>query len=251
METIVKQDAFVLMDELKDETVDLFIIDPPYNLNKAEWDNVIDYWPFMNKILQKVSEKIKKTGSVYFFNTAYNSALLTANLAAYYPKIKYRQWITWYKIDAAGNPSKLYHNAQESIVFCTGTSEDYTFNRDAIRIPYTSITKQRYKGNSKGRRWNMDPKGALCKDVWEILSERHWHRRGVVGTKKGLHPTIKPTELIRRIVLASSNEGDFVVDPFLGSGTSAVVCKSLNREFLGCDKYGIDLASFRLQQQVL
>ena len=247
---IERKDAFEVLDEIENKSVDLFILDPPYNLGKVKWDLVSDYGGFRNLLLQKVSEKLKPSGSAYFFNTAFNSALFVAD-SIQYSNLKFRQWITWYKVDAAGNPTRLYHNAQETILFYTGASDDYTFNRDAVRIPYTTLVKQRYKNRSATRKWDLNPKGALCKDVWEILSDRHWHRKGMVGTRKGKHPTIKPVELIRRIVLASSNEGDYVVDPFLGTGTSAVVCQSLNREFRGCDVNDIDIAHERLKQTVI
>ena len=243
-----KVDAIKFLNEIDSKTVDLAIVDPPYNMRKAKWDEFKgfkEYKAFMKKVAQNVGRILKPNGSAYFFNTAHNAARLTEMIEQY---IRFEQWITWYKVDAAGNPMHGYHNAQETIVWYTNGIE-YTFNRDAIRIPYTSLTKQRYKNRSSTRKWDMDPRGALCKDVWEILSERHWHRRGIVGTKKQEHPTVKPVEMIRRIVLASSNKGDIVCDPFVGTGTTIEVCESLGRECWANDLNYHDIVRERMKQE--
>ena len=89
-----------------------------------------------------------------------------------------------------------------------------------------------------GKRWFPNPNGKLCSDVWHIVSERHKRKvNGIVA--KAAHKTVKPTEMIERIVKASSNEGDLVLDCFVGSGTTALVCKNLGRRFIGCDSNSV------------
>jgi site-specific DNA-methyltransferase (adenine-specific) len=86
-----------------------------------------------------------------------------------------------------------------------------------------------------GKRWFPNENGKLCNDVWEITSQRHKEKvNGKVQTLA--HPTIKPYEMIERIVKASSNENDLVLDLFSGSGMTSVVSRDLNRRFIGCER---------------
>ena len=105
-------------------------------------------------------------------------------------------------------------------------------------MPYESTERIKHaqtKGILKnGKRWFPNPNGKLCPDVWHIVSERH--KQKVNGKiMKSFHKTVKPTDMIERIVKASSNEDDLVLDCFVGSGTTALVCKKLKRNFIGCD----------------
>jgi len=105
-------------------------------------------------------------------------------------------------------------------------------------LPYDSTERMKHaekKGILKnGKRWFPNPGGKLCGEVWHITSERHKNK--VNGkTQKMMHITPKPTELIERIIKASSNEGDLVLDCFVGSGTTAIVAKKLKRNFICSD----------------
>jgi site-specific DNA-methyltransferase (adenine-specific) len=119
-------------------------------------------------------------------------------------------------------------------------SRDFIFNTDDVRIPYgnhtlkypehpQAETSQYGKGHGKDRLWHPHPRGAKPKDVIEIPTTCNGMH------EKTPHPTQKPEELLRQIVLASSNPGDLVVDPFLGSGTTVVVAEQLKRRWKGCD----------------
>lgn len=115
----------------------------------------------------------------------------------------------------------------------------FTFNVDDVRLPYGEHTLKypehpqaetsQYNGNGKKHLWQPHPRGAKPKDVIEIPTTCNGMH------EKTPHPTQKPEELIRQFVLASSNTGDLVVDPFLGSGTTAVVAEQLKRRWKGCD----------------
>ena len=119
-------------------------------------------------------------------------------------------------------------------------SKEFTFNIDQVRIPYGDHTLKypehpqaetsQYGGErNKDRVWQPNPLGAKPKDVLEIPTTCNGMH------EKTPHPTQKPEELLRKIVLASSNVGAVVLDPFLGSGTTAVVAEQLQRRWLGCD----------------
>ena len=231
-------DVLDFLQNVDDESIDLAIVDPPYNLHVADWDtfkNECDYFDFTFSWLDALIPKLRPTASMYLFNTAYNSAIILQHLVS--QKINFCNWITWYKKDGFSYTKKKYVNTQETILFCT-KSKNFVFNYDDVRLPYTSnerITHAQQKGILKnGKRWFPNEKGKLCNDVWEITSQRH--KTKIKGKVQILpHPTTKPYEMIERIVKASSNKGDLVLDLFSGSGMTSIVSKSLARNFIGCE----------------
>lgn len=232
-------DALDFIPRLNDASIDLAIIDPPYNMNKSYWDTFADeseYFDFTFKWLDMVIPKLKPTASIYLFNTAYNSAIILAHSKDI--DMQFRNWITWYKKDGFSCTKKKYVNAQETVLFFT-KSNSYTFNCDDIRTPYLSTDRMAHaakKGIVKnGKRWFPNENGKLCNDVWEITSQRHKEKvNGKIQTPP--HPTIKPYEMIERIIKASSNENDLVLDLFSGSGMTSIVSKNLNRRYIGCER---------------
>jgi site-specific DNA-methyltransferase (adenine-specific) len=235
---IALQAVFDYLHELEDNSIDLAVIDPPYNQSIDLWDtfkNETDYFEFTYRWLDLTVEKLKTTGSLYLFNNAYNSANILNYLVS--KGLRFNNWIVWYKKDGFAPSKSKFVNNQEVILFFT-KSDEYTFNAEAVRTPYLSterIKAAAEKGLLKnGKRWFPNPNGKLCSDVWEFASERHTCK--VNGkTQKTFHPTPKPEVMIERIVLASSNENDVVLDLFSGSGTTACVAQRLNRAFVGCE----------------
>ena len=208
-------------------------------MHKANWDTFPDektYLDFTFRWIDKLLSKCKSTASIYLFNNAYNSALIVNYMRN--KNVRFRNWITWYKRDGFSATRRKYVNSQETILFYT-ISDTYTFNADEIRVPYESIERIEHaskKGILKdGKRWFPNPNGKLCNDVWEITSQRH--KEKVNGkTQKPFHPTIKPDEMIERIIKASSKTDDLVLDLFSGSGTTSRTASKLNRMFIGCEK---------------
>lgn len=232
-------DVLDFIPRLNDSSIDLAIADPPYNLKKGQWDifeSEQAYYNFIFDWLGLLIPKLKPTASLYLFNTAFNSAIIVNFLKD--KDIQFKNWITWYKKDGFSATKKKYVNAQETILFYT-KSAVYTFNYEDIRQPYTSTTRIAHatkKGIIKdGKRWFPNENGKLCNDVWEITSQRH--KQKVNGKVKALdHPTVKPYEMIERMIKASSNEGNLVLDLFSGSGMTSIVSKALNRNFIGCER---------------
>ncbi len=249
---IYRMDCCKFLRQLDDESVDLAVIDPPYNMRKADWDTFRSkrkFFDFTYSWIDALIPKLKTNASLYIFNTPYNSAYILQYLVD--KGLHFQNWITWDKRDGLGSAKKRFGNGQETILFFV-KGRRHTFNYDDVRVPYESterIEHAKKKGIIKnGRRWFPNPKGRLCGEVWHITSERHKNKiNGKVQKMK--HVTPKPLELIERIIKASSNENDLVVDCFAGIGTTAVAAKRLKRNFICCDseKIYVDVARERLK----
>jgi site-specific DNA-methyltransferase (adenine-specific) len=250
---IYNLDCFDFLSKIDDKSIDLAIIDPPYNLQKAYWDTFESekkFFDFTFHWIDALNLKLKENGSLYIFNTPYNSAIILSYLVN--RGLIFQNWLTWDKRDGLGGAKRKYSNGQETILFFT-KGNNHTFNYDDIRLPYEStdrIAHAQKKGILKdGKRWFPNPKGKLCGEVWHIASERHKNK--INGkTPKMPHITPKPLELIERIVKASSNPGDFVLDCFVGSGTTAVAAKKLKRNYICSDnnKKYVSLAKKNLKK---
>jgi len=235
---IYNLDCFDFLEKIDNNAVDLAIIDPPYNLRKARWDIFKSEKKFFNftfSWIDALVPKLKENGSLYIFNTPYNCAFILPYLKN--KGLIFQNWITWDKRDGLGGAKQKYSNGQETILFFTKSTK-HVFNYDDIRIPYESterIKHARTKGILKnGKRWFPNSGGRLCGEVWHITSERHKNK--INGkTPKMPHITPKPMELVERIIRASSNVGDVVLDCFVGSGTTAFVAKKLKRNFVCSD----------------
>lgn len=231
-------DVFGFLESLQDKSIDLAIIDPPYNLKIDTWDKFKsqkDFLDFSFAWIDSMLLKLKNTASFYIFNTPFNCALFLNHLQG--KNVVFQNWLTWYKKDGFSASKRRFNNNQESILFYT-MSKDYYFNSDAVRVPYDSKSRINHaakKGILKnGKRWYPNENGKLCPDVWEITSERH--SRKINGkTQKLNHPTIKPKAMIERMIKASSKKGDLVLDLFSGSGMTSLVAKELERNFIGCE----------------
>lgn len=235
---IYQMDCFEFLEGIQDETVDLVVVDPPYNMEKADWDTFKSekkFFDFTFSWIDKITPKIRKNGSLYIFNTPYNSAFILQYLLS--KGLTFQNWITWDKRDGLGGAKQRFSNGQETILFFTKGTK-HIFNYDKVRVPYESterIEHAKKKGILKnGKRWFPNPDGRLCGEVWHITSERHKNK--INGKLQKMdHLTPKPLDLIERIIKASSNTDDVVLDCFAGSGTTAVAAKKLQRNFLCCE----------------
>ncbi len=229
-------DAIDWLGSLKTESVDLVFADPPYNIKKAEWDTFESQQAYVEWSLQwieQVARVLKPTGTLYV--CGFSEILADIKLPAL-PFFKGCRWIVWHYKNKANLGSDWGRSHERMLHF--RKSKKFTFNSDDLRIPYgehtlkypehpQAATSQYGKGKKKV--WQPHPGGAKPKDVIEIPTINN------SMPEKTPHPTQKPEELVRKVVLASSNPGDLVIDPFLGSGTTIVVSEQLGREWLGCD----------------
>lgn len=235
---IYNLDCFDFLNKIDNNSINLAVIDPPYNMSKADWDTFKshkDFLDFTYKWIDALLPKLNQNGSLYIFNTPFNSAYILQYLVS--KNMIFQNWITWDKRDGLGTSKRKYSNGQESILFFT-KSDKHIFNYNDIRVPYESTDRIEHaikKGILKnGERWFPNPNGRFCGEVWHITSERH--KRKINGkVQKMEHLTPKPLDLIERIIKASSKNGDLVLDCFVGSGTTAVASKILGRNFLCSD----------------
>lgn len=228
------QDIYSVLPLLPEGFVDLLFIDPPYNLNKnfnssnfkkrsaEDYANWIDSWLF------PLMRTLKPTASVYICSDWRSSPAVYSTASNY---LKIRNRITWEREKGRG-ALKNWKNASEDIWFCT-VSDEYSFNVDRVKLkkkviaPYT-LENGRPKGWERGE--NGDFRLTHPSNLWTDLTVPFWSM-----PENTDHPTQKPEKLLAKIILAGSNPGDVVLDPFLGSGTTSVVAKKLNRSYVGIE----------------
>jgi len=230
----INQDLFEILDWLPPSCVDLLFIDPPYNLTKAfnattfRERSIEEYQEWFESWFPKLSRTLKVTASVYICGDWHSSAAI--HLVAE-KHLVVRSRITWEREKGRGAKTN-WKNCSEDIWFCTA-SERYTFNVDAVKLkrrviaPYTDS-----EGNPKDWEKTQDGNYRLTypSNLWTDLTVPFWSM-----PENTDHPTQKPEKLLAKIILASSNPGDLVLDPFLGSGTTSVVAKKLGRRYVGIE----------------
>lgn len=208
-------DVIEQLKKFPNESVNLIVTDPPYNLNKdygksqdsLEFD---EYIQFSKEWLGECKRILKNDGTIYVFMgmryISYIYAILEKDLG-----LSFNSWITWFYTQGVGK-TKGFSPRHDDILMFTKNPKKFTFNLDDIRVPqkfYRSINNMR---------------GANPGNVWEF-SHIHY-----CNAKRRQHPTQKPEGLYERMILASSNEGDVVLDPFGGSGTCLHVCQHTGRK---------------------
>lgn len=227
-------DTFNVLDYIENNSIDLLIVDPPYNLRKNYHGNIFnekntkEYADYTEKWISKIKPKLKDKGSIYVC-CDWKSSMIIGSILLKYFNIKSR--ITWEREKGRGAKSN-WKNSLEDIWFATN-SEEYTFNIDAVKKRKKVIAP--YKEEGKPKDWK-DDKNVKYRDThpsnfWDDITIPFWSM-----PENTAHPTQKPEKLIAKLVLASSNEGDLILDPFMGSGTTSVVCKKLNRKFIGIEQ---------------
>lgn len=217
---IIHGDALVELKKIKSETVDLIVTDPPYNLNKnygitKDSYDFDEYLNFTRAWLKESIRILKPNGTIYIFmGMRYISYLY--NMLEQEFGLFFNSWITWYYTQGIGK-TRGYSSRHDDILMFTKNNKLFTFNLDNIRVPqkyYRSVNNMR---------------GANPGNVWEF-SHIHYCNKN-----RKQHPTQKPEGIFERIILASSNEGDIVLDPFVGSGTMLRVCQNTNRRGIGIE----------------
>lgn len=229
---ITSQDVFDFIKTLEDESVSLFVTDPPYmDIVKDSWDNqwksVRDYVDWMYRVLEAMKPKLKKDASVIFFGGIgkhdHRPFFKVMDKVESNTLYTYRNMVTWAKRKAYGK-SHDYLFCREEFVWYSVSPErtKVTFN-----IPLTDV-KRGYSGwNSK---YPAKSEFKRVSNVWTDIPELMRPERN----------TQKPIPLMERIIKTHSNEGDLVVDTFCGWGTTGVAALNLGRRFQGCERIAAD-----------
>jgi len=248
---IIIGDAIKHLKKMPDESIDLIFADPPYNMSKKnglgwkyskhitmqeEWDmfSKDDYFKFNKEWLKEALRVLKHGGSLWIsgsFHNIYQVGFILQHIE----EVKINNSIVWFKPNAQPNIScRMFTESTEHLIWASknGKKKKWMFNYED--------TKNKIEDS-------INPKGKQTRNVWSIPltpKKEKW---------AGAHPTQKPVELLRRIILACSKKGDVVLDPFVGSGTTSVVAKMLGRNSVGIekDKRNLKIIKKRLSQERL
>ena len=232
---IIWADTMEALAQLPEKIVDLMIVDPPYNLTKNfasttfRQTDVASYQKWLDSWLQQTCRLLKPHASIYIC-ADWRTSIAIPEVAGRYFLLQNR--ITWEreKGRAAGNNWK---NCLEDIWFFTNNVQ-YTFNLDAVRMQRAVLAPYR-TSDGKPKDWR-EQNGKKIRftapsNVWTDITVPFWSM-----SENTEHPTQKPEKLLAKLILASSNKGDLVFDPFVGSGSTAVTAKKLGRHYLGIER---------------
>ncbi len=234
LNSIVTGDAFAALKKVEDKSVDLLIVDPPYNLDKNFHGNGFKkcdnekYAEYTEQWINAIKGKLKDTASIYVC-CDWKSALVIGSILDKHFILRNR--ITWQREKGRGAKAN-WKNSMEDVFFAT-VSDNYTFNLDAVKVRKKVLAP--YRENGEPKDWEETDDGKFrntCpSNFWDDIAVPYWSM-----AENTAHPTQKPEKLIAKLILASSNAGDTVLDPFNGSGTTCVVAKKLERNYIGLEQ---------------
>jgi site-specific DNA-methyltransferase (adenine-specific) len=213
---------------LPDGSIDLILADPPYGLGKdygndSDMRSGEDFLAWTRSWLELAIPKLKPSGSLYIFCTWQYAPEIFCFLKTHLTMVNEIIWDR--RVPSMGGTTRRFTSVHDNIGFFA-VSKDYYFDLDPVRIPYDAVTKKaRSRKLFEGSKWLE--LGYNPKDVWSVSRLHRQHAERVD------HPTQKPLEIVERMVLASCPPGGRVLDPFMGSGTTAVACARQRREFVG------------------
>jgi len=221
----------ILRNNIEDYSIDLIFVDPPYNIGKNfnglkdKWKSDEDYLNWCYQWIDLLLKKLKNTGSLYIMT----STQFIPNFDIYLrDKIEILSRIVW-SYDSSGVQAKNYYGSMyEPIIFCVKDKNNYTFNANDILVEAKTGSKRKlidYRKNPPQPYNTQKVPG----NVWDFPRVRYRM------SEYENHPTQKPVALLERIIKASTNEGDIVLDPFSGTFTTSFVAKKLYRKSIGIE----------------
>lgn len=274
--TLINDDCLNSNKYIKNVSVDLFFVDPPYFISgkngtsnnsaiRKDWDNQWkdndEYHAWTYSWMNLMFNQLKTTGSAYICIDWKHSGKYQELLERVGFIIRNR--ITW-KRDKGRGSNNNWKSIHEDIWFVT-KSNDYTFNIDDVKVEKKVIAPYRDE-NGNPKDWWVNENGEKVRlthpsNLWTEHTVPFWSSKDVRSYSKTKrtpdniykkHPTQKPLDLVEKCIIASSNSHDLVVDYFLGSGTTAVASKNLNRQFIGFDKVEeyVDISKIRIKREV-
>jgi site-specific DNA-methyltransferase (adenine-specific) len=246
---LILGDALKVLKNVPDNSVDLVFADPPYNMSKKnglawkyskhvtmqeDWDMFTkdEFFKFNCDWIKECLRVLKHGGSLWISGSFHNIYQIGFILQEFHPEIKINNSIVWFKPNAQPNITcRFFTESTEHLIWATknGVGKKWKFN---------------YQWTKDGIYDSINPKGKQTRNVWSIpLTPKNekW---------AGPHPTQKPFELLKRIILSCTDEGDVVLDPFVGSGTTSIVAKYYGRSSIGIDisKKYYEIAKRRMQE---
>ncbi|WP_050765791.1 DNA methyltransferase [Synechococcus sp. PCC 7335] len=235
LDRTIHQDSLTALPLMPDSFVDLLIVDPPYNRQKDFNGSTFkvmpeaDYQIWLASWMSQLPRLLKPTASIYMCCDWQSSNAIYQVFSRHF---QVRNRITWEREKGRG-AKRNWKNASEDIWFGT-MSDKYTFNVEAVKLQRR--VRAPYRDNAgKPKDWQETQQGnfrnTYPSNLWTDISIPFWSM-----AENTDHPTQKPEKLIAKMVLASSNPGNVVFDPFLGSGTTSVVAKKLGRHYVGIEQ---------------
>ncbi len=241
------------MSQIDSESIDMIVTSPPYNIdinygNKTKNGKVVDskgikykddfseeeYKNMLSKVFSECKRVLKKDGSIFInIKNRYKDGVINTPfwIQDFFSDMFLKNVIIW-NFDWGGSTNKRFAPRYEYVFWFTKSKEKYKFNLGAVKIPALNYRPDRYKSQLKNP-----------SDVWKISM--------VSGNfeERTAHPAQYPERLIERIIGCSTNENDIVLDPFIGSGTTAVVAKKMNRDYIGYEivQEYIDISNQRIK----
>ncbi len=261
LNSIINQDCLEGMKTLEDNTVDLIIADPPYNLSKGgewKWDNSVklvgmggnwnkvmeswdnmslsEYFTFSIAWLTEAQRILKPTGSMWIFGTYHNIGII--NVVCQLLNIEIINEVIWYKRNAFPNlAGRRLTASHETILWCNkgGKKREYYFDYE-------------YSKNGNFDYDSLKQPGKQMRTVWDISNNKEKRE-----LEYGKHPTQKPLRILKRMIQLSSREGDIMLTPFSGAGSECLAAKELGRSYVGyeVDPQYVDIAHKRLEHAIL
>lgn len=230
---IICGDAFEILAKLQSERFDLLFADPPYNLTKEFGKEKFKqttsdaYEAWLDSWLKLCVPLLNSTASLYICGDWRSSAAIQRVGSRYF---KLQNRITWEREKGRG-AKRNWKNAAEDIWFFT-VSDEFTFNLDDVKIRRRVLAPYTKSGEPKDwqKRGDGNFRDTHPSNIWTDISVPFWSM-----PENTNHPTQKPEKLLAKIILASTNPGDLILDPFAGSGTTAVVAKKLGRNFIAIE----------------
>ena len=248
---IYRGDSLELIGKVADESVDLIICDGPYGINADQWDKIPNIQEFNLKLIEIFSGKLKPGGSLYLFGKPD-----CVNFIDYRPFLSLKSKIIWYQPSRLAQGRINFTNNYDVICYFVKGERPAVFNLDAIRVPQLVELEHRLRcervpsvrnGTYSGTKFNENGKNPG--DVWGDIKQLTYKSHELLS-RDVLHTIQKPLKLMERLVKASSNSADFVLDPFCGVGTTLAACEKLGRQYVGFEinsEY-VELARKRLEQ---
>lgn len=234
IDEVVLGDCLKLVKALPAGSVDLVVSSPPYNIGKEyEARKALDhYLEEQTAVLRECVRALKPTGSIFWQVGSFSDrGTLTPLDVKFFPILESfglfpRNRIVWVRQHGL-HATRKFSARHETILWFT-KSDTYTFNLDPVRVPQKWQNKKSFRGDNKGE-LTCHPEGKNPGDIWVFQNVKHNHE------EQTIHPAQFPEGLIARIVLATTNKGDVVLDPFMGTGTVAVVARDYERHFIGAE----------------
>jgi adenine-specific DNA-methyltransferase len=234
LDLVHRGDCLDLLRRLPDGSVDLIVSSPPYNLGKEYEDRreLQAYLAEQRIVLAECARLLSDKGSIFWQVGAYSNrgALIPLDIR-FFPiledlELVPRNRIMWVRQHGLHGRRK-FSARHESLLWFTKT-DHYLFNLDAIRVPQKYQNKKAWKGDNRGE-LTCHPDGKNPGDIWVFRNVKHNHE------EQTIHPCQFPEDLVARIVLATTDPGDVVLDPYMGTGTVAIVARDEGRRYLGAE----------------